>query len=441
MSLLGGLIGALAGGAVAVTLTVGIKRILAVLARQDTWVLLTVPLIGVALAVVVLHSIANGAAVQRLLPDSRSLLTRVGGPTRWNTFPRDVARADLTADVVATAGEEERFPWRLAPIRALAIVATIGLGAPMGTEAPVAHLGVATGSWLGSHRRLHRLVRPAAVGGGAAGVAALMGIPFVGTAFILELGRRRQIPLSAERVIAAVTGGIVGWLIIWTLDLSLINLVVPKVPPTDVLDAIAVALLIGAIVGAITAATGNAIHRARDWTARPIVRLALGGTAMLALAGAVAAIATPAAAFGPGTASIVWAETTETAALTLLAVALLRAAMTTAAVAAGGCGGVFVPFLAIGDIAGRVFAAPLGVSADLAGAAGAAAGIAGGYHLPLTATMMVLGIGGPATATLTILATVAVATIAAVGSARALTRLSSVLPGSARSDPQPERPH
>ena len=89
--------------------------------------------------------------------------------------------------------------------------------------------------------------------------------------------------------------------------------------------------------------------------------------------------------------------------LTLLAVCLLRAVATTAAVAAGGCGGVFVPFLAVGDIAGRVFAPGLGVGNDLAGAAGAAGGIAGGYRLPLTAVVMVLGVGGPPLATLTCL--------------------------------------
>ena len=113
---------------------------------------------------------------------------------------------------LATAGEEERFPWRLAPVRALAIVATVGLGAPMGTESPAAHLGVATGAWLADRSgRWRSFIRPAAVGGGAAGVSALVGIPLVGTAFILELGRRRSIPLSAERVMAALMGGFVGW--------------------------------------------------------------------------------------------------------------------------------------------------------------------------------------------------------------------------------------
>ena len=124
---------------------------------------------------------------------------------------------------------------------------------------------------------------------------------------------------------------------------------------------------------------------------------------------ALAFVAAPPAAFGPGGGAILWAETHHALPSTLLVVALLRAALTTAATAAGGCGGVFVPFLAIGDIAGRVFAPGLGVGADLAGAAGAAGGISGGYRLPLTATAMVLGVGGPHGATLTCLAVVVVA--------------------------------
>jgi H+/Cl- antiporter ClcA len=111
----------------------------------------------------------------------------------------------------------------------------------------------------------------------------------------------------------------------------------------------------------------------------------------------------------------------------LLAVCLLRAVATTAAVAAGGCGGVFVPFLAIGDLAGRVFAPGLGVGNDLAGAAGAAGGIAGGYHLPITAMAMVLGMGGPPLATLTCLATVVVAGAAGAGAESAIEKLRALL--------------
>jgi H+/Cl- antiporter ClcA len=121
----------------------------------------------------------------------------------------------------------------------------------------------------------------------------------------------------------------------------------------------------------------------------------------------------------------VWAETNESSPARLLALALLRAGSTTAAVLAGGCGGVFVPFLAIGDLTGRVFAAPFGIPGDLAGAAGAAAGIAGGYRLPLTAVAMVLGVGGPEGAQLTSLATVVVAALSGLVTARAANALSS----------------
>jgi H+/Cl- antiporter ClcA len=47
--------------------------------------------------------------------------------------------------------------------------------------------------------------------------------------------------------------------------------------------------------------------------------------------------------------------------------------------------------MVIGDLGGRVFAPSLGVQDDLAGAAGAAGGISGGYHLPFTALALVLG--------------------------------------------------
>ena len=254
---------------------------------------------------------------------------------------------------MATAGEEERFPWRQTPVRTVAIFATVGLGAAMGTEAPAAYFGVAAGACLGDRGRWwRRLLRPAALGGGAAGVAALMGIPLVGTAYMLELGRRHHAPLSAERVTAALIGGFVGWGINVAFHLNLIRLVVPKEPPGNFPQAVITALFIGALSGAITSLAGAAIYRAKKWQASPGVRLALGGLAAGVTAVTLAIIAAPSAAVGPGGGAILWAENTNALPLTLLAVALLRAAATTAAVAAGGCGGVFVPFLAIGDLAG-----------------------------------------------------------------------------------------
>src|SRR5215468_11237237 len=229
---LGGLVGGLAGGAFVVVVTLAIKAMMDFVSSQATWVLIVVPLIGLALTVLVLQVFGQSEAAQARRP-------RVRRANVWRTFPRGAIQADITGDVVDSAGQEERFPWRLTPIRTLAVLATVGLGGAMGTEAPAAYFGVAAGACLGDRgRRWRRLLRPAALGGGAAGVAALMGIPLVGTAYILELGHRHKVPLSLERLVAALIGGFVGWGIDTVFGLSLIRLVVPKEAPVNVSQAV-----------------------------------------------------------------------------------------------------------------------------------------------------------------------------------------------------------
>lgn len=421
-----GLFGGLIGSLAAVLLTELIKLCLAGAAGLGGPWLRVLPLLGVSLAVLILFGLGQGQAVQTIAPREVSRPEAGGSLASWYSFPHDIARADLTGDVINASGAEERFPWNLAPLRALAILATVGLGAPMGTESPAAHVGVATGSWLGrAIPALRQLARPLAIGGGAASVSALMGIPLVGSFFLFELAERRRIPLTAPRAAAMLAGGVTGWGVNALFNLDLIRLVVPQVAPAGFLDALEAIVFIGGAAGALTALTGEAIYWARGWRDRPLARLLLGGGALLGLALLIGWLAGPAAAFGPGGNAIVWAETNGTAPARLLALALLRAGATTAAVLAGGCGGVFVPFLAIGDLTGRVFAAPFGIPADLAGAAGAAAGIAGGYRLPLTAVAMVLGVGGPEGAQLTSLATVVVAALSGLVTARAANALSS----------------
>ncbi len=405
-SALGGVIGGTLAAALVIGFTEILKGMLAVVSRQHTWVLIVVPLVGLTLSVLVLYGFG--------LSGETESFDRHTWAAAWRTFAPRASRSYLTGDMVGFAGEEEHFPWRLAPIRMVAMIATVGFGAAMGTEAPAAYIGLATGAALGE-RWWSPLLRPAAVGGGAAGVAALMGIPLIGTAYILELGQRHHAPINAERVTAALAGGIVGWLLHIALRVDLLRLVVPKEPPHTFYQAMITALLIGLLSGTITALSGAAIYRAKFYPVHPFIRLAVSGLVLVVAAIILAKIAAPSAAVGPGGGAISWVESTPASALTIFAVDVLRAIATTSTAAAGGCGGLFVPFLAIGDLAGRVFAPSLRVPGDLAGAAGAAGGISGGYHLPFTAIAMVLGQGGPLLAMLTCLATVAVA-----GSAGAL---------------------
>src|SRR5215472_14722905 len=173
-----------------------------------------------------------------------------------------------------------------------------------------------------------------------------MGIPLLGTAYILELGRRHHAPLNAERITAAVAGGLVGWLLHVALGVDLLRLVVPKEPPHTFDQAMITALAIGALSGTVTAISGAAIYRAKAaFTVHPIVRLTLSGLVLGAAAVTLATIAAPSAAVGPGSGAIRWVESTPASALTIFAVDILRAVVTTSAAAAGGCGGLFVPFL------------------------------------------------------------------------------------------------
>jgi CIC family chloride channel protein len=413
VALLAAMLGGLLGGFLVVGVTLVLKAGMDFAAGQPLWFIIVVPLSGLAITTLLLHGVGT---------------TTGTGAHPWRSFPPGAIRADISGDVTDSAGQEERFPWRLAPIRLLAILATVGTGGAMGTEAPAAYLGVAADVCLGDRgRKWRRVLRPAAIAGGAAGVAALMGIALVGTAFMLELGRRRRAPLSAERVTAALVGGLVGWAINAGLGLNLIRLVVPKEPPMSVGQAVITALFVGVAAGGISSLAGLAVYRAKKWQAGPVARLALAGAASVLIALALARIAVASAAVGPGGGAILWAEAVPALPATLLAVCLLRAAATTAAVAAGGCGGVFVPFLAVGDLAGRVFAPGLHIGHDLAGAAGAAGGIAGGYRLPFTAVFMSLGVGGPPRATLTCLATIVVAWLAGTGLETVLARIKGLL--------------
>jgi H+/Cl- antiporter ClcA len=419
VAVLGAILGGLVGGFVVVGMTLVLKSGITFVTSQRLLLVILLPSLGLTVSALVLHGIGTSRA---RLPDEQ------GKPAHsWRTFPHEAIRADISADVVDTAGEEERFPWRLAPLRTAAILATVGLGNAMGTEAPAAYLGVATGACLGDRgKRWRKLLRPAAIAGGAAGVGALMGIATVGTAFMLELGSRKRAPLSADRVIPALIGGFIGWGIDTLFGLNLIRLVVPRDAPDNAFHAVLAAVLIGAASGAISGLAGLAVYQAKKWRAPPLARLVFGVAAIAAIGLLVARVAAPNAAAGPGTGAILWAETVDPRPLSLLVVCLLRAGATVATVAAGGCGGVFVPFLAVGDLAGRVFAPGLGVSHDLAGASGAAGGIAGGYRLPVTAAFMVLGVGGPPRASLTCLAAIVFAWLASLGVEVVLIRLGEL---------------
>ena len=185
---------------------------------------------------------------------------------------------------------------------------------------------------------------------------------------------------------------------------------VPKEPPVSLTQAAVTVIAIGGLSGAITSLAAAAVDRAKKWSASPLVRLALGGLAAAAAAGA---LMIPRRAQ-----SGLWARRW------LHPVGgepRCTAAHTVRRGTAAGCN----HYCGRGSrwLRRSVRAVPRdrrhrgsclrtragGGGNDLAGAAGAAGGIAGGYRLPFTAVAMVLGVGGPRAATLTCLGVVLVA--------------------------------
>ena len=79
----GGVVGGLLGALFAAGTTQIIKSILAVVTRQDRWVLIVMPLIGVTIAVLLLQFVGHGEGVQRLPRRDRPRR----GPGPWRSFP------------------------------------------------------------------------------------------------------------------------------------------------------------------------------------------------------------------------------------------------------------------------------------------------------------------------------------------------------------------
>src|SRR5262249_5339107 len=111
---IGGLVGGLAGAAFVVVVTLALKAMMDFVSSQVTWVLIVVPLIGLALTVLVLQVYGQREAGQAHTP--RVTPPRARRAKMWRTFPPGAIQADITGDVVDSAGQEERFPWRLTPI-------------------------------------------------------------------------------------------------------------------------------------------------------------------------------------------------------------------------------------------------------------------------------------------------------------------------------------
>lgn len=282
--------------------------------------------------------------------------------------------------------------WRPFIARILAAVATLGAGAPMGLEGPSLYSGATIGDRL--QRRFPRTFRGSdrrvlMVAGAAAGVAAIFKAPATGAVFALEvpyqddLARRMLLPA----LVAAGTG---------YLTFAAVNGTEALFPITgsvgftfrDVLGAIGV----GVVAGISARAFAKLLRIAKRLATheRPVVMTLAAGLMIAAAYTGGRLLTGDSLIVTSGYNVVAWATAPGRSIPLLLAILALRSLATSAAVAGGGVGGLFIPLV----VGGALIGASIGSAVNPADNSmfiviGVAAFLGAGYRVPLAAVMFV----------------------------------------------------
>jgi CIC family chloride channel protein len=276
--------------------------------------------------------------------------------------------------------------------RTLAGLATLGSGGPMGLEGPSLYADAVAGSNL--QRQLPRMFRNAdrrvlLVAGAAAGVAAIFKAPSTGAVFALEVPY--QDDLARNMLLPALVSSAAGYLVFVG-----INGTTPLFPIEGSVD-LAMRDLFGAAVLGVLAGLGARafawlLRRAKSVAAgtHPVL-IALAGGATVAVLYAMGRVATgESLVVGPGYQVIVWASQPGRSLWILVTILALRCLATSAAVAGGGVGGLFIPLVVAGALAGATIGGAVNRGdLELFIVVGVAAFLGAGYRVPLAAVMFV----------------------------------------------------
>lgn len=302
-------------------------------------------------------------------------------------------RTSTSDDYIKSFHSGERLRTMALGPRLLGSVATIGAGGAVGFEGPSVLLGATFGQTLGA--RWPKLVgfrsdRTLLIAGAAAGVAAVFKAPATGVLFALEVPYRRDI--SRHALIPALVASATAYLV-FVLLLGSDRLIDVAIPEFDFSEEIGGAIVLGFASGIVArglvrlfVASKNAPRRVRARYLIPVSAITLA----LSVVAAGPLVDLP-VTLGPGANAVVDVVLDPGIGIwTIMALFLLRAVATSATLAGGGLGGVFIPLAVQGLLLGRmvevVFDAP---STGLFPVIGLAAVLGAGYRTPLAAVMFV----------------------------------------------------
>ena len=180
------------------------------------------------------------------------------------------------------------------------------------------------------------------------------------------------------------------------------------------------------------------LRRAKDLNdhVAPVVRVIAAGGSIAVLFALGRSITGRNLVLTPGYGVVTWALDPKRSLAMLGAVLVLRCCATSAAVAGGGVGGLFVPLVVAGAILGQMFGVVVGHDNTLFLVVGIAAFLGAGYRVPLAAVMFVAeATGRPSFIVPGVIA--AVVAELAVGRASVTTHQKVSTPGASPEPPDP----
>lgn len=298
-----------------------------------------------------------------------------------------------TADEYIRNFHDRDRPLSLRPVlgRLLAGAATLGSGGSLGYEGPSLYLGASVGTAIQARRprwfsRADSKVLM--VAGAAAGVAAIFKAPATGAIFALEVPYRDD--TARHMLLPALVGAATGYLAFVALIGTQPLFDVAGSPPFD-LRELGGAALLGVVCGVGA--------RGFSWLITHAKRIALSVNPWLRTlaAGAVLAglLVTSERVFGEGLSSgsgyrtLEWVTQPGHSIALVLALLGFRIAATTATLAGGGVGGLFIPLVIAGALTGDAAALSIGDTTNLFPLIGVAAFLGAGYRTPLAGVVFV----------------------------------------------------
>src|SRR4051794_2389732 len=355
--------GALTGAAVALFDWLVSDVIFARVLRQSDWFKAVAPAIGLILAFLALRFLAKGAT-----------------PATSDEYIRNFHDRERRLDERPVLG------------RIAASIATLGLGGAMGYEGPSIYMGAAIGSAI--QRRASRFfsrddAKVLLVAGAAAGVAAIFKAPATGAVFALEVPFQDDV--ARRMLLPALTAAAISYITFVAFNGTAPLFPVRGAPPFDLRD-IGGAAVLGLMCGIGARGFALMLTHAKRVAANvhPVICVAVAGGALAGLYVASKAIANEGLTLGAGYRTVAWALAPRHALGPVVAIFFLRALATTATVAGGGAGGLFIPLVIQGVLVGRavggLFGAP---DSSLFPVIGIAAFLGAGYRVPLAAVVFV----------------------------------------------------